>query len=111
MKLTLLQGEICYKCAQYNRVFFLTVHEIVKYNIRTFYIRYPSFRPPADPMKPLKALVYDSWFDKFKGIICNIAVKDGVLLKGENNLHSHQFGDLYLGDSLFFKQFMIYALL
>lgn len=79
--------------AQYNS-FFFTVHEIVKYNFRTVYIRYPSFRPPADPMKPLKALVYDSWFDKFKGIICNIAVKDGVLLKGENNVHSHQFGDM-----------------
>lgn len=45
--------------------------------------------PPADPMKPLKALVYDSWFDKFKGIICNIAVKDGVLLKGEKVTFHH----------------------
>lgn len=54
--------------------------------LRMVYIRLFYFRPPSDPMKPLKALVYDSWFDKFKGIICNIAVQDGVLLKGENNL-------------------------
>ena len=40
-------------------------------------------RPAADPLKPLRALVYDCWYDRFKGIICNIAVKDGVVSKGK----------------------------
>ncbi|XP_061164750.1 translation factor Guf1, mitochondrial-like [Saccostrea echinata] len=45
--------------------------------------------PPADQKKPFKALVYDSWFDKFKGIICNVAVKDGVVMKGDKVTFHH----------------------
>ena len=39
--------------------------------------------PPAgDPEKPLKALIMDSWFDNFLGIICLIRVYDGAIHKG-----------------------------
>ncbi len=31
----------------------------------------------------LKALLFDSWFDEYKGIICLMAIKDGVLHKGD----------------------------
>ncbi|XP_078324001.1 translation factor Guf1, mitochondrial-like [Crassostrea virginica] len=52
--------------------------------------------PAADPLKPLRALVYDCWYDRFKGIICNIAVKDGVVSKGDRVTfhHAHQHFDV-----------------
>lgn len=31
----------------------------------------------------LKALLFDSWFDIYKGVMCLIAVKDGVIKKGD----------------------------
>lgn len=33
--------------------------------------------------KPLKALLFDSWFNIYKGVICLIAIKDGVIKKGD----------------------------
>jgi elongation factor 4 len=39
--------------------------------------------PSGTRTKPFKALLFDSWFDEFRGVICLIAVHDGVLRKGE----------------------------
>jgi GTP-binding protein LepA len=35
--------------------------------------------PKGDPTKPLRALIYDSIFDSYRGVIVNIRVFDGVL--------------------------------
>ncbi len=39
--------------------------------------------PPAVfPDKPLRALIFDSWYDSFKGVVALVRVKEGVLKKG-----------------------------
>jgi GTP-binding protein LepA len=39
--------------------------------------------PPGDPAAPLQALVYNSHFDTFKGVVVYVRVKEGVLRKGQ----------------------------
>lgn len=40
--------------------------------------------PQSDGTKPLKALLFDSRYDDYRGVICLIAVRDGVIKKGDN---------------------------
>ncbi len=39
--------------------------------------------PTGDSAKPFKALLFDSWFDEYRGVICLIEIIDGCLKKGD----------------------------
>ncbi len=43
--------------------------------------RLPS--PQGDYEKPLKALIFDSWFDSYRGVIVLVRVIDGTICKGQ----------------------------
>lgn len=43
--------------------------------------RLPS--PQGDYEKPLKALIFDSWFDSYRGVIVLVRVIDGTIRKGQ----------------------------
>ena len=38
--------------------------------------------PSSSTTKPLKALLFDSWYDEYKGVICMLAMIDGRIKKG-----------------------------
>ncbi|RKP09995.1 P-loop containing nucleoside triphosphate hydrolase protein [Thamnocephalis sphaerospora] len=49
--------------------------------------RIPS--PVGDREKPLRALLFDSWYDQYVGVVCLVAIKDGQLRKGDRIVSSH----------------------
>jgi GTP-binding protein LepA len=53
------------------------IHEILEHIIH----RIPS--PSGDPAAPLRALVFDSHFDVYQGVVCYVRVVDGALKPGQ----------------------------
>ncbi|CAE7384231.1 unnamed protein product [Symbiodinium sp. KB8] len=45
--------------------------------------------PKGRPDAPTRALLFDSWYDEFRGVICVLQVVDGVLEKGDRVQTSH----------------------
>ncbi|MFH1462002.1 MAG: translation elongation factor 4 [bacterium] len=45
--------------------------------------------PVGDENLPLKALLFDSWYDEYRGVICLIEVVDGSIFKGDKIISAH----------------------
>ncbi len=48
--------------------------------------------PTGDKNKPFKGLLFDSWFDEYRGVICLIEIIDGSINKGDKiaSIHSQR---------------------
>lgn len=55
--------------------------------------------PEGDPEKPLKALLFDSWFDPYLGVVVQVRVFDGSIKKG-SKIKFMQTGAVYQVDTL-----------
>ncbi|XP_054264842.1 translation factor GUF1, mitochondrial-like [Macrosteles quadrilineatus] len=45
--------------------------------------------PPGDSSAPLRALIFDSWFDKYRGPIALVYIRDGSMTLGDEVMSAH----------------------
>lgn len=55
--------------------------------------------PEGDPAAPLQALIIDSWFDNYLGVVSLVRIKNGTLRKGDK-IKVMSSGQLYNADRL-----------
>ncbi|AEI74675.1 Elongation factor 4 [Candidatus Moranella endobia PCVAL] len=55
--------------------------------------------PSGDPAAPLQALIIDSWFDNYLGVVSLVCIKHGTLCKGDK-IKVMSTGQLYNADRL-----------
>jgi len=55
--------------------------------------------PKGSPDAPLRALIFDSWFDPYRGVIVLVRVKEGKLLRGAR-IRFWSNGQVYVAESL-----------
>ncbi len=61
----------------------LGIHEVFKAVVE-------RIKPPSgDAQKPFKGLLFDSWFDAYRGVVCLVEVIDGFLKKGDMIVAAH----------------------
>jgi GTP-binding protein LepA len=58
--------------------------------------------PKGDPEAPLRALIFDSWFDPYRGVIILTRVVDGALRKGQK-IRLWSNGSMYEVDGMGFQ--------
>ena len=73
------------------------IHELLESIV--FLIKPPS----GDPTAALKALILDSYFDEYRGVVATVRVFDGVIKKGDQLLMM-QAGDSFLVDGVGVKR-------
>ena len=59
--------------------------------------------PKGDPQAPLKVLVFDAYFDTYRGVILQVRVVEGTLMSGET-IHFMHSGRDYKVDELGYNQ-------
>jgi GTP-binding protein LepA len=45
--------------------------------------------PTGDVLKPFKCLLFDTWYETYKGVICLVAVKEGKVKKGDRIISNY----------------------
>ncbi|KAJ1735665.1 Translation factor guf1 mitochondrial [Coemansia biformis] len=45
--------------------------------------------PGGSSGRPFKALLFDTWYDRYQGVVCLMAVKDGAIRKGTRIVSNH----------------------
>src|SRR5262245_40143140 len=90
-KIDMAQARVDESISEMHTVLGIQAHEVLKAScrsgqgvpelLRAVVERVPA--PPGDPAAPLRALVFDSKYDDYRGVVTYIRVVDGRIVKGE----------------------------
>uniref|UniRef100_A0A3Q1F776 GTP binding elongation factor GUF1 n=1 Tax=Acanthochromis polyacanthus TaxID=80966 RepID=A0A3Q1F776_9TELE len=75
--------------SQIEKVFDIPREECIRLNLEQMLRRFCKRLPVASTEDPFKALVFDSNFDHYRGVVANIAVFGGRVRKGDKIVSAH----------------------